>query len=71
MHPQKQRKVTYRRVEDRECIPAIILEGKFLKGLGFHTGSQFSVEYSEGKIAIELLSESRENQLCLQLGGSK
>ena len=60
MRPKKLRKVTYRRVDDRDCIPAIILEGKFLRGLGFNTGSFFSVSYSEGRIEIELKEDNHD-----------
>jgi hypothetical protein len=37
--------------------PAIILEGKYLKDLGFDTGDDFLVEYSLNKIVI---SKTRE-----------
>lgn len=45
------RKITYRDYP----VPAIILEGKFLKNYGFFLGDRFEVEYQYGKIIIKAI----------------
>ena len=46
------KKVTYRRHDGREAIPAIIIEGTFLKRLGFHVGDTAHIVYERGRITI-------------------
>lgn len=47
------RKITYRRTDAcGQEIPAIILEGDFLRQFNFNLGDQVSVNYQPGRIEI-------------------
>ena len=47
------RKVSYRSTNaSGEPVPAIILEGGFLKQFGFNLGNEFKVKYQTGEIKI-------------------
>ena len=51
------RKVSYRKIKAcGEPVPAIILEGDFLKQFNFHLGDEFRVDYRKGRIEINKLT---------------
>ena len=50
------RKVSYRSTNAcGEPVPAIIIEGNFLKGFGFNLDDELLVNYQTGKIEIDLI----------------
>lgn len=51
------RKISYRAYAKDGPIPCIILQGKFLKSLGFDLGDFVQVEYAPGKIVITVQSK--------------
>jgi len=54
MQPKPTKKVTYRRRPDfTNPVPALIIEGHFLKDLGFRCGDMVAIEYQRGKITIQ------------------
>lgn len=54
------RKISYRAYAKDGPIPCIILQGKFLKSLGFGLGDLVQVEYTPGKIVITV----QDNQVA-------
>jgi|GEM_PF-3454958 len=58
---QQNKTVTYRRSTDRQGrIPCLLIEGLFLKALGFNLGEQVSVEYKKHQIIISHSSKLNE-----------
>lgn len=54
MKPKLTKKVTYRRRPDfANPVPALIIEGRFLKDFGFQRGDTVTIEYQRGKITIQ------------------
>lgn len=46
------KKVTYRHWNAEEPIPLILVEGLFLKELGFHCGDAVTMSYAKGQVII-------------------
>ena len=55
------KKVSYRSHSRIGPVPSLIIQGLFLKGLGFNLGDQVKIDYQLGKIVITVLDTQTEN----------
>ncbi|MCD6345891.1 MAG: hypothetical protein J7L96_00580 [Bacteroidales bacterium] len=52
MKPKLTKRVSYRTCVHDEYIPCLIIQGKFLKDLGFNVGDDVKIKYGHKEIAI-------------------
>ena len=57
------KKVSYRSHSRIGPVPSLIIQGLFLKGLGFNLGDQVKIDYQLGKIVIIAFDTQTKNHI--------